>query len=378
MSLNLWKESMPLVEEITKSINLRNTWIIIIQHWVRDAIDFALKLKENSKANVLFLPKPFSQNKEDLDYWENNWLNIVNPWLNYKEWLEKEWFLENEIRNFQNKNWNYLIEVWGISAVTMKKDNIFSIKWIVEITTFWHNRHIESETSSLIPVYSIARSSIKEAEAKHVGLAVYRSLDLVLHELNRDITNCEITMVWYWMIWQNVCKAFINRSKSINVYDKDIDKVIKATSDWFNSNTNYNYLIKNSDIIISSTWTWEHVINEDFIEKCKNWVLLVSAGSRQNEIDMDFLERKSKNIEDIHKFIKKYNIWWKEIFVFRDWKNANFAWNSCPSSSMDLIHAETLYCIRNILNWKYTIWKINETSEIEREEIFNMHKKYWD
>ncbi|PZM85671.1 hypothetical protein DLH72_01660 [Candidatus Gracilibacteria bacterium] len=378
MSLNLGKESMPLVEEITKSINLRNTGIIIIQHGVRDAIDFALKLKENSKANVLFLPKPFSQNKEDLDYGENNGLNIVNPGLNYKEGLEKEGFLENEIRNFQNKNGNYLIEVGGISAVTMKKDNIFSIKGIVEITTFGHNRHIESETSSLIPVYSIARSSIKEAEAKHVGLAVYRSLDLVLHELNRDITNCEITMVGYGMIGQNVCKAFINRSKSINVYDKDIDKVIKATSDGFNSNTNYNYLIKNSDIIISSTGTGKHVINEDFIEKCKNGVLLVSAGSRQNEIDMDFLERKSKNIEDIHKFIKKYNIGGKEIFVFRDGKNANFAGNSCPSSSMDLIHAETLYCIRNILNGKYTIGKINETSEIEREETFNMHKKYWD
>lgn len=378
MSLNLWKESMPLVEKITKSINLKNTWLIIIQHWVRDAIDFALKLKENSKANVLFLPKPFSQNKEDLDYWENNWLNIVNPWFSYKEWLEKKWFLENEIKNFQNKNWNYLIEVWGISAITMRKDNIFPIKWIVEITTFWHNRHLEYEKSSLVPVYSIARSSIKETEAKHVGLAVYRSLDFVLHELNRDITNCEITMVWYWMIWQNVCKAFINRSKNINVYDKDIDKVLKATNDWFNSNTSYCELIENSDIIISSTWTWEHVINKNFIEKCKNWVLLVSAGSRQNEIDMIFLEEKSKNVEHIHKLIKKYNIWWKEIFVFRDWKNANFAWNSCPSSSMDLIHTETLYCIRNILNWKYTIWKINETSETEREEIFNMHKKYWD
>jgi hypothetical protein len=35
---------------------------------VRDAVDFGLMMKNNSKADVLFLPKPYSQNSVDLSY----------------------------------------------------------------------------------------------------------------------------------------------------------------------------------------------------------------------------------------------------------------------------------------------------------------------
>ena len=87
-SLKLEEESMPIIKEITQEIDLSNKTILMIQHWVKDAIDFALSLKNNSKAEVIFLPKPFSQKPEDLEYWEQSWLTIENPWDNYEEWLE--------------------------------------------------------------------------------------------------------------------------------------------------------------------------------------------------------------------------------------------------------------------------------------------------
>jgi len=71
------------------------------------------------------------------------------------------------------------------------------IKWLVEITTFWHNRHLKSHTNDLLTTYSVARSPIKESEARHVWFAVYRSLDMVLHGMNRTTIDCNITIVWY-------------------------------------------------------------------------------------------------------------------------------------------------------------------------------------
>ena len=45
---------------------------------------------------------------------------------------------------------------------------------------------------------------------------------------------------------------------------------------------------------------------------------------------------------------------------------------------MDLIHAETLYCVWNILKWKINnVWWINETTKEERNELFKLHKDYW-
>lgn len=384
MSLKLENESMPITDQLTKEINLEDTWIIIIQHWVKDAINFALSLKNNSKAEVIFLPKPFSQKIEDLDYWKQNWLIIEDPWNNYEDWLEKEWYLEKILENFWDKE-IIIVEVWWITTKSLLNKEILeqgkqnkNIKWIVEVTTFWHKRHEVNKTNLYIPTYSIARSPIKEAEAKHVWLAVYRSLDLALHELERDLTEAKITMVWYWMIWKSVCNAFKWRCKKINVYDINPERIKEAK--WrFKANDQYSILVKDSDIIISSTWSEKsHPIDKDFIDKCKDWVLLVSAGSRQNEIDINYLEEKSENTEQIHKFIKKYVIWWKSIFVFREWKNANFAWSSCPEKSMDLIHAETLTCIKKILDWDFIKeeW-LNTTTKKERQAILDAYKKFW-
>ena len=375
MALKLSQNSMILTSEITNILDLKGENILIIQHWVKDTIDFWLNLQDNSKANVIFLPKPYSQNKKDLNYWIEKGLNIINPWLDYENWLEKDWYIEELIKEFHDKSL-IIIEVWWIIAEKIIKENkkIDFIKWIVEITTFWHNRHIKARTNLKIPTYSVARSEIKQEESRHVWYAVYASLHKVLNELDRPLNDCNVSMVWYWMIWENVCNAFawVN---SLSVYDIDDSKLEKADKDWYKITND----LTNSDIVIASTWF--RSINWDFIKNLKDWVLLVSAWSRQNEIDVDFLEKNtSEDVKIIHEFIKRYVINWKEIFLFRDWKNANFAFKSCPANSMDLLHAEVLTCVSNIIEWNFEIWteKLNEISKKDRTNLIKQHKKLWD
>ena len=379
MALKLSQDSMILTLNLTKKLDLSWENILIIQHWVWDAIKFCLKLQNNSNANVLFLPKPFSQEKEALDYWIKKWLNIENPWLNYKDWLEKDWYIEEILEQYREKSL-LIIEVgWVIAEKIVKTwKNIDFVKWIVEVTTFWHNRHIEAWTNLQIPTYSVARSSIKQEESRHVWYAVYASLHKVLNELDRAVNDCNVTMVWYWMIWENVCNA-MNLCKNINIFDIDEKKVQKAQKNWFFGTTDYAKAIQDSDIIIASTWV--RSIDAEFISFCPDWVLLVSAWSRQNEIDVEFLEQNTEvEVRDIHKFIKRYVINWKEVFLFREWKNANFAFKSCPAVSMDLLHAEVLTCIWNILDWNYKIWtrRLNEISYEQRGKLIEQHKKLWN
>lgn len=79
-------------------------------------------------------------------------------------------------------------------------------------------------------------------------------------------------------------------------------------------------------------------------------MVLASAGSRQNEIDMEFLEKHTSTPpESVHEHLKLYTIDGKKVYVVRDGKNANFSTKSCPASSMDLIHAETLTCLESIM-----------------------------
>jgi len=379
MALKLSQDNMLLTDQITSNLDLTDENILIIQHWVRDAIDFWLFLKNNSNADVLFLPKPYSQKKYDLEYWREKWLKIENPWITYEDWLEKDWYIESILEQYRKKSL-IIIEVWWIIAdkIIKKWWNLDFVKWIVEVTTFGHNRHLKEWTNKKIPTYSVARSPIKEEESRHVWYAVYASLHKVLNELDRSVNDCSVTMVWYWMIWQNVCKAFQTVEK-LNVYDRDIEKIIKAQWDWYESSINYKEIIKKSDIIIASTWV--RSINSDFISECKDWVLLVSAWSRQNEIDVKFLEENTQEkVKNIWEFIKRYKINWKEVFLFREWKNANFAFKSCPAISMDLLHAEVLECVKNILKWDYIIWdrELNELGKEKRDELILNHKKLWE
>lgn len=46
MSLKLENESMPITDQLTKEIDLKDTWIIIIQHWVKRRYKFCSKTKK--------------------------------------------------------------------------------------------------------------------------------------------------------------------------------------------------------------------------------------------------------------------------------------------------------------------------------------------
>lgn len=378
MALKLWQNSMPVSYELTNSLDLSWENIVIVQHWVKDAIDFWIYLEKNSNANVLFLPKPFSQNSDDLEYWKNKWLNIKNPWYSYDEWLEKEWYLDSILKSYNEKSL-FIIEVWWVFSKVLEENDDYKskIKWIVEITTFGHNRHLQSKTNVDIPVYSVARSPIKSEESRHVWYATYASLHKVLNSLDRSVSDCIITMVWYWMIWKNVSNAF-TLCKEVKIYDIDESKVLKASHDWFKSSSDYKEIIRDSDIIISSTA--HRAIDSEFISNCRDWVLLVSAWSRQNEIDVEYLENNTEEaVITIHEFIKRYLINWKEVFLFRDWKNANFAFKSCPAYSMDLLHSEVLVALENIRKWIYNIWikELNEVSNEKRNELIKVHEEKW-
>ena len=380
MSLKIAAPNMPLNDILASEISLPNSAsIIIVQHWVQDAIEFALKLRKATdkvKGSIQFLPKPFSQDINALNHGLWHGLVINNPWSSYTDWLEAPWYLQSVVNNMSSEN-IYVIEVWWCFASPIQSDKNLRnrIKWVIEVTTFGHNRHIDFGTNNHIPTFSIARSPIKEREARHVGLAIYRSIDKILHDLDRAITDARIVMVGYGMIWRNVCRAF-SLCEDVSVYDTSIEASLRAKNDGYNSSTSME-VFADADIIIASTWgrsIWPEIIN-----LCKDGVILASGGSRQNEIDVQFLEQTSTiQPENIHPFLKKYLIKGKSIYLVRDWKNANFSWKSCPAFSMDLIHAETLECLDRIIRGEYHLWSnINETTDEQRRILIEKHNQLW-
>ena len=83
-------------------------------------------------------------------------------------------------------------------------------------------------------------------------MAVYRSIDKILHDLDRSIIDARVTMVGYGMIGENICNAF-SLCKEVTVFDSVLDQCLAAMEKKFNASVNYMDSIPNADIIISST-----------------------------------------------------------------------------------------------------------------------------
>lgn len=122
-----------------------------------------------------------------------------------------------------------------------------------------------------------------------------------MHDLDRAITDAKVVMVGYGMIWRNVCQAF-SLCEDVSVYDTSIEASIRARNDGYSSFSSME-VFSDADIIVASTGgrsIWPDIINQ-----CKDGVIIASGGSRQNEIDVQFLEQTSTSpVQQIHPFLK--------------------------------------------------------------------------
>lgn len=81
---------------------------------------------------------------------------------------------------------------------------------------------------------------------------MYRSIDKILHDLDRSIIDARVTMVGYGMIGENVCRAF-SMCKEVRVFDSVLSQCLSAMNNKFEASVNYLDSIPHADIVISST-----------------------------------------------------------------------------------------------------------------------------
>lgn len=323
--------------------HLKETRLIILQHILSDTCEL-IKLFHNQGIEIhSIIAKPYSIDENSFNQLVG--LNIPIYRQTYEQ-LETTDFIPNLLNDAIEKSKKdgkkiVIQEVGGYFAkflVKLKKEEIKFFAGVVEDTTFGHNRYQQLISKFKIPVFSVARSSLKEIEAKFVGDSTVTALDQILRELGVTISGRKALVIGYGMIGKNVASALNARKLNVSVYDKHDHRNLRAFSRGYQIHKKRKLLSEN-DLIISATGT--NALSIEDIEECKDLSILASAGSKDIEFDVVGLENLSYEKNRISDHIDQYSLPnGKTIYLVKKGTAVNFLIKSVPDEIIDLVFSE--------------------------------------
>lgn len=168
-----------------------------------------------------------------------------------------------------------ILEVGGYFAKVLAALSVEESRWIagvVEDTTFGHNRYLALARRISVPIVSVARSQLKEIEARFVGQDAVIAMDYVLRQLGVALTGRKALVIGYGMIGKNVARALSESHLDVSVYDALEYRNLRAFCEGFSVDRKAE-LLRKADIVFAATGA--QAVTTDDIEVCKNnvrWV----------------------------------------------------------------------------------------------------------
>ncbi|WP_374652275.1 adenosylhomocysteinase [Dongia sp.] len=234
-----------------------------------------------------------------------------------------------------------IIDVGGYFAAPLARlpvDSLRHISGVVEDTTFGHNRYIKCIQNIGVPVFSVARSSLKEIEARFVGRDAVAAVDTILRRHGVTIAGRNALVIGYGMIGKNVARSLRANDLNVYVYDRHDNRNLSAYIDGFRIYAKRD-LLKSADIIFSATA--DTALSFADIEECKDNVILVSVGSRDTEFDIRTIREQALEASEVSPNLKKYILPnSRAVLVVNDGVAVNFLVPSRPIEIMDLVFSE--------------------------------------
>lgn len=357
----------------------KNTRFILLQHLLTDTEEFiegmlAAKLEVHG-----LVAKPYSIDLEIKKRIAKHDFTFIHE--SY-ETLEGTEILDNLIvsaleRSREDKKTILIVDVGGYflqSLLRISHEVSNYIMGIVEVTKFGHNRYQEKISDLQYPVISIAESPIKTLEDRFVGMSAVTALDKILRDFGLSISGRRAMVIGFGLVGKSVAAALRQRNLPVKVYDKSgFPRAEAFTLGYLVGNK--EDLLSRADLILSSTAT--RAISYDDLLLCKNGCIVGSVGSKQNEMDVDSLNRKAKK-KKIHKYITEYKMPnGNVLYLLKNGEAINFLVQSCPDEIIDLIFAETVYCWKHLLEDPVFFPKgmLHKTPENTTHEIAEMWLK---
>lgn len=219
---------------------------------------------------------------------------------------------------------------------------------IVEDTTYGHRRYESRDLP--VPVFSVARSVLKEVEARFVGEAVVTAFSLIMRNVGLTLRGRSALVLGYGMIGKIVTSELRKRGVHTAVYDTDGVALLHA---YFDGHTALADKSKLDSFDAVFGVVGGQALNIDEMRTLKDGVVLASAGSKDVEFDVQRLAQQGTVVGTPSTDIHIYQLDGKQIVLLCEGTPINFRIESVPSEVIDLVYAEILTSIIHLLTEEY-------------------------
>jgi adenosylhomocysteinase len=317
---------------------------LIVAHFLPDVLPYLETLHLFS--NIIgIIPKPKSKNKVILDKLKKANFNVIET--------NRMKIKDTEIidKMIENLNGNIiLIDIGGYFAPIIERlHSKFSDKivGVVEDTENGHQRYSKLEKNLPVPVYSVARSKLKDFEDFLVGQSIVFSADVILRELGKLIQYLNCSVIGYGKIGKSIAYNLIAHGIKPNVYDINPIRRLEAHNQLCNIPPR-DYILKNSDAIFCATGNKSLKIKENDFSKLKPGAFILSVTSADDELDLSNIDLWYKK-KEISKYVIKYSGAYNYFYLVYEGNAVNFLHNAVVGDFIHLVRGEILYAAYQLL-----------------------------
>jgi len=293
---------------------LKNTNIVVVSHIVPDILPFIQTLTSIAE-NVCVIPKPNSISLKVLSYLPKDLIHHLS-----REQLQSEQIL-NEI--FPSDKKSLVIDIGGYFATKEFFDFCNREKRVVGIVEDTKNGFIKYKKLKdlvTLPVFSVARSELKQNEDDLVGYSVAYYAEMIMRKKQLLPRYLTVGIIGYGKLGKGVAKYLFNQNIKPIVYDINTIRMVEAYKDGCVLKDKKE-LLANCQLIFCATGSMA-IAGDDF-KIIRPGCYLASVTSSEDEFDIkQIVEGLEETIED--KFIAKFENKYTHFYFINKGNAVNF------------------------------------------------------
>lgn len=328
-----------------KLVNHVNCQFVVLTHILNDRHEFLAAINSISPISLV-IAIPYSTDQSALRSLKTQY-NIVTPTL--KQLKDCDYLCTILKSNVTPKKPTILIEIGGYFAQALKNNNHLTkyIVGVIEDTEVGHREYEKMRSTLQIPVVSIARSQLKEAEDYLVGPSCVYTVEKILRKFGLLIYGKRSLVLGFGRVGRGLAYILTKNNCPVSICDTNPIMTVKAVSEGFRV-VNMTTGLQNAEIIYGATGTTS--IKKDDFKLIKPGALLVSCGSKDIEFDLTYLKTTYKKTA-IDEHLDRYSSYNDDHFFYlvANGRPVNFIDSAVIGPALALTQAEIIFAINNII-----------------------------
>ncbi len=320
----------------------------VVQHLYDDTLRLLLTSHQFFPVDVV-IGIGYSGKKHVVEALQSQGIRVLTPGFHeLEETIQTE--LKQCLERCREAGHQLLLHEVGGYAITCLhqhyREDCHLVRGGIEITKqgVWAARRIDD---LLIPQLNCAETRLKEIEGDYVGDAVVSSLDVILREMGYALAGRLALVNGYGWVGRGVCRSLRAKNLVVAAHDVDVIKKVALKLDGFLLRDELSQLDQVSMVIGASGVC---SITSEVIDRLGDRTLLVSASSKNIEIDLDYLHHQAQWIEFVHPHVQAYHLGDRILYLVNQGYPVNFVGSSVPDEIVEFLFAEALILLDQLVS----------------------------